>query len=257
MITYIIVCPLVFIAGFVDAIAGGGGLISLPAYMISGIPVHFAIGTNKMSSCMGTIIATGRYAKNGYIKLKLGICSAVCALIGSPLGALISLRIEDFYFKILMLFILPITAFYVLRKHNLEDNKQETSINYKTYIICMLIAFFLGVYDGFYGPGTGTFLLLLLTSIANLSMNTSAGITKAINLSSNIASLVTFIINAKVFLVLGLVAGLFSIAGNYIGSGYFTKSGSKIVRPVIIIVLTIFFIKILVEILSMKLFSFL
>lgn len=252
MTEYIIVCPLVFLAGFVDAIAGGGGLISLPAYMISGIPVHFAIGTNKMSSSMGTVISTYRYAKNGYIKLKLATCSAICALIGSPLGAAISLKIEDSYFKILMLFILPITAFYVLRKRNFEDDKQETSINYKTYITCMLIAFFLGIYDGFYGPGTGTFLILLLTSIANLNMNTSAGITKAINLSSNIAGLVTFIINGKVFLVLGLVAGLFSIVGNYIGSGYFTKSGSKIVRPVIIIVLTIFFIKISVEVLSMQ-----
>ena len=95
MIEYIIVCPLVFIAGFVDAIAGGGGLISLPAFILAGIPVHFAIGTNKMSASMGTVISTYRYAKNGYIKLKLAACSAICALIGSPLGAMISLKIED------------------------------------------------------------------------------------------------------------------------------------------------------------------
>jgi len=250
MIEYIIVCPLVFLAGFVDAIAGGGGLISLPAFILAGVPVHFAIGTNKMSSSMGTVISTYRYAKNGYIKLKLAVCSAVCALIGSPLGATISLKIDDFYFKILMLAILPITAFYVLRKRDFKDNQYtETLINYKTYIICMLIAFLIGIYDGFYGPGTGTFLLLLLTGIANLRLNTAAGITKAINLSSNIAGLVTFIINGKVFLLLGLIAGLFSIAGNYIGAGYFTKGGVKIVRPVIIIVLTVFFVRVLVEIL--------
>lgn len=250
MIQYIIVCPLVFLAGFVDAIAGGGGLISLPAYILAGVPVHFAIGTNKMSSSMGTAISTYRYAKNGYIKLKLAVCSAICALIGSPLGATISLKIDDFYFKILMLAILPVTAFYVLRKRDCKDNQyKETLINYKTYILCMLIAFIIGIYDGFYGPGTGTFLILLLTGIVNLSLNTAAGTTKVINLSSNIASLVTFIINGKVILILGLIAGLFSIAGNYIGSGYFTKSGVKIVRPVIITVITVFFIRILVEVL--------
>jgi uncharacterized membrane protein YfcA len=250
MIQYLIICPLVFIAGFIDAIAGGGGLISLPAYMIAGIPVHFAIGTNKMSSCMGTFISTYRYARNGYIKLKLAVCTAICALIGSSFGAMISLKIDDFYFKILMLFILPVTAFYVMRKRNIEDNQNtEILTSYKTYIVCMLIAFFMGTYDGFYGPGTGTFLILLLTGVANLRMNTAAGITKAINLSSNIAAMITFIINGKMFFMLGLVAGLFSIAGNYIGAGYFTKSGSRIARPVIIIVLTVFFIRILFEVL--------
>ncbi|MFW2487471.1 sulfite exporter TauE/SafE family protein [Clostridium chromiireducens] len=250
MIQYIIVCPLVFLAGFVDAIAGGGGLISLPAFIFAGIPVHLAIGTNKMSASMGTAISTYRYAKNGYIKLKIAACSVVCALIGSALGATISLKIDDHYFKILMIVILPVIAFYVLRKRDFEENKcEETSINYKTYIICMLSAFFIGIYDGFYGPGTGTFLILLLTGVANLRLNTAAGTTKAINLSSNIAGLITFIINGKVYLILGLVAGLFSIAGNYMGSGYFTKSGAKIARPVIIIVLTVFFIKILFEVL--------
>lgn len=250
MLEFIIVCPLVFIAGFVDAIAGGGGLISLPAYMIAGVPVHFAIGTNKISSCMGTVISTYRYAKNGYIKLKLAACSAICALIGSSIGAMISLRIHDFYFKILMLFVLPFTAFYVMCKGNIEKNKHmEMKMSYKTYIICMVIAFLIGVYDGFYGPGTGTFLILLLTGIANLHMNTAAGITKVINLSSNVAAVVTFVSNGTIFLLLGLVAGLFSIAGNYIGSGYFTKSGSRIVQPVIITVLTIFFIRIIIDVL--------
>lgn len=249
MIEYIIVCPLVFIAGFVDAIAGGGGLISLPAFILAGIPVHFAIGTNKMSSSMGTVISTYRYAKNGYIKLKLAACSAICALIGSPLGAMISLKIEDLYFKILMLVILPVIAFYVMGKRDFhDDSNTEMLINSKTYIICMIIAFTIGIYDGFYGPGTGTFLLLLLTGIANLRLNTAAGTTKAINLSSNIAGLATFILNGKVFLILGLTAGLFSIMGNYLGAGYFTKSGAKIARPIIIVVLAVFFVRILFEV---------
>ncbi|NMM64959.1 TSUP family transporter [Clostridium sp. P21] len=256
MIEYIIVCPLVFFAGFVDAIAGGGGLISIPAFMISGVPVHLAIGTNKLSSSMGTTIATYRYARNGYIKLKLAACSAVCALMGSSIGAVIALKINDFYFKILMLAILPITAFYVLRKRNFEASEDiKTLSKVKTYLICMLIAFLVGLYDGFYGPGAGTFLLLLLTGVAHLGLNLSAGTTKAINLSSNVAALITFMINGKVILILGLVAGLFNIAGNYIGAGYFTKSGTRIVRPIIMTVLAIFFVKVLFDILPVQLLS--
>lgn len=250
VIQYIIVCPLTFLAGFIDAIAGGGGLISLPAFIISGIPVHFAIGTNKLSSSMGTTVATYRYAKKGYIKFKLSVCSAICALIGSSIGALISLKISDFCFKILMLVILPIIAFYVVFKRNFEVSPNIKIVTtFKVYLICMVIAFILGIYDGFYGPGTGTFLLLLLTGVVHLDLNISAGMTKIINLSSNLAGLITFVINGKVFLTLGLAAGFFSIVGNYIGAGYFTKSGVKIVRPVIIIVLIIFFIKVLLSLL--------
>lgn len=244
---YLIVCPLVFLAGFIDAIAGGGGLISLPAYMLAGVPVHFAIGTNKMSSCMGTFISTYRFAKNGYIKFKLALVTVICALIGSPLGAMLSLKISDLYLKILMIVILPITAFYVLRKRDFEESEiVENQLYFKTYLKCMLISFLIGAYDGFYGPGTGTFLILLLTGVANLSLNTAAGTTKAINLASNIAALTTFIINGKVPMLLGLIAGIFSIAGNYLGSSYFTKQGGKIVRPVIMTVLTVFLVKILV-----------
>ncbi|MEW3478296.1 TSUP family transporter, partial [[Clostridium] symbiosum] len=102
-----------------------------------------------------------------------------------------------------------------------------------------------GTYDGFYGPGTGTFLILILTGAAKYTMKEAAGTTKAINLSSNVAAIVTFIINGKVLYPLGLAAGLCSIVGNYIGSGLVLSNGQKIVRPVVLIVLTILFGKIL------------
>ena len=114
IITFLIVCPLVFLAGFVDAVAGGGGLISLPAYMIAGLPVHYAIGTNKLSSGVGSLFATYRFAKKGYIQWKrAGIC-VIFALIGSMLGANIALLITDHIFKMLMLVIIPVTAFYII-----------------------------------------------------------------------------------------------------------------------------------------------
>ena len=246
MIEYLIVCPLVFLAGFVDSIAGGGGLISLPSYLIAGIPAHMALGTNKLCSAMGTTIATLRFAKNGYIKLKLGLSCAALALVGSSLGANLSLLISEKVISGMMIVILPIVAFYVFKNKKMGDDSEAGTIpERKAFLIALLAAFGVGAYDGFYGPGTGTFLILILTVAAKYDMKTAAGTTKAINLASNVAAMVTFIINGKVIYPLGLTAGLFCIAGNYIGSGMVLANGQKIVRPVVLIVLAILFVKVI------------
>lgn len=245
---FLIVCPLVFIAGFVDAVAGGGGLISLPSYMIAGLPVHNSIATNKLSSSMGTMLATLRYAKKGYIPWKQAFFCIACAFAGSACGAKLALIVSDHYFKILMLIILPLTAFYVTKTKTLERESKDIGF-LKSTILAMIISLTIGAYDGFYGPGTGTFLILLLTSVANMKLSEANGLAKVINLSTNISSLVVYLINGKVIIVLGLVAGLFSIAGNYLGTKMFVKGGAKIVKPIMITVLTIFFIKIILDLL--------
>ncbi|MCQ2452693.1 MAG: TSUP family transporter, partial [Oscillospiraceae bacterium] len=117
-------------------------------------------------------------------------------------------------------------------------------------LISMVVAFAIGIYDGFYGPGTGTFLLLLLTGIAHMELTKANGLTKVINLTSNIAALTVYLINGKALLALGLCAGVFNIAGNYIGASLFKKGGAKFTRPVMILVLLIFFIKVLYELLT-------
>ncbi len=242
----VIVCLLVGLGGFVDAIAGGGGLISLPAYMLAGVPVHNAIGTNKLSSGMGTALTTFRFAKSGFIPLKEAIPCVICALIGSAAGSNLSLLIDDHLFKILMLFILPVTAYYVLKTKNLENRKEAFAWT-KMVMLSMPVALLVGMYDGFYGPGTGTFLLLLLTGIARMKLNQAAGITKAINLTTNLTSLFVFLTNGVVIIPLGLMAGCFGMLGNYLGSTFFKKGGSKAVRPIMLLVLGIFFIKIITE----------
>lgn len=247
--TYLIICPLVGIAGFVDAIAGGGGLISLPAYLIAGIPVHNALGTNKLSSTMGTTVATFRYARNGFIPWRQALFCVLCALIGSSLGAQLALMIPTQIFRILMLVILPLTACYLLRSKGLTQEREPYSPG-KTLLIALPIAFVLGVYDGFYGPGTGTFLLLLLTSFAHLSLNQAAGLTKAINLATNVAALTVFLRNGVSDLSLGLVAGCFGIAGNYLGAKLFVSKGAKWTKPLIITVLAIFFCKVCYELVT-------
>ena len=115
IIQYLIVCPLIGLAGFVDAIAGGGGLISLPAYMLAGLPVHNAIGTNKLSSSMGAALSTARFAKSGFIELKYAVPCALTALLGSAIGAKLAFFIPDRTFKLIMLFVLPLVALYVMK----------------------------------------------------------------------------------------------------------------------------------------------
>ena len=167
ILQFIIVCPMVFLAGFVDAIAGGGGLISLPAYLIAGVPTHMALGTNKMSSMMGTAIATGRFAKNGYIQFKKVVWFIVAALIGSSIGSNLTLLVSDKILQYMMIVILPIVAFYVMRNKKMGDDSMAGTLpERKSFLIALASALIIGIYDGFYGPGTGTFLLLVLTGAA-------------------------------------------------------------------------------------------
>ena len=244
---YLIVCPLVFLGGFVDAIAGGGGLISLPAYLIAGLPVHMSIGTNKISSAMGTTLTTFKFWKAGYIKPKLCLLCALFALAGSAGGANLALLVSDRVFKIILLFVLPLTALYVFKSKAMDTAGKDPLPPGKTAAIASGLALIIGVYDGFYGPGTGTFLLLLLTGLAHMSLNDAAGTTKVINLSTNVAALVTYLVNGQVWLPLGLTAGLFGIAGNYMGARSFVSKGSRIVKPLIAVVLAIFFVRVVYE----------
>lgn len=245
--TFLIVCPLVFLAGFIDSIAGGGGLISLPAYLLAGIPSHHAIATNKVSSTFGTAVSTIRYLKSKYVIKRLILPTVILALVGSFLGANLSLCINERFLQYIMIILLPIIAlFFLLKKDGLSDNvtKESLTQNMQTLIACGT-AFIIGAYDGFYGPGTGTFLVIIFTSLGGMNTKTANGNAKCINLASNISALITYLINGKTLLFLGLIAATFNMLGNYIGSGIVLKSGSKIVRPMILIVIILLLIKII------------
>lgn len=248
----LIICPLVFIGGLVDAIGGGGGLITLPAYIISGFPVIFAIGTNKISASMGTFTAFIRFIRDGYMPLKLSAVGVIFAFIGSSLGAKTALLISDYAFKILMLIIIPVTAWYVFKSQDLlrEQKNVADEITSRTYFVCALVALGTGFYDGFYGPGAGTFMLLLMAGAAHLSVQRANGVTKAINFTTGISALAVYLMNGKVIIPAGIIAGLFSIAGNYIGAKFFERGGAKAVRPVIMVVLSLFFVRVIYDLLS-------
>jgi len=245
--TFLIVCPFLFLAGLIDAIGGGGGLISLPAYLIAGLPPHAAIATNKMSSTCGTALATFRFIKNNLVNFKLAIPSVIAAIMGSTIGANLSLLVNESIMLYVMVAILPVCAFLVLNKKLFHDGgEDEVKLNKRTYITATVAAFIIGMYDGFYGPGTGTFLIIAFTIFAKLSIKTANAQAKVINLTSNITSLLIFLLNGEVILTVGLAAAACNMVGGYIGAGLVMKNGAKIVKPSIILVLILLALQILV-----------
>ncbi len=248
-VTFLIVCPMVFLAGFVDSIAGGGGLISLPAYMLSGLPAHAAVATNKLSSSVGTVVSTARYLKNGFVDLKLAIPSVLMAIAGAQIGSRLALLVEDQVFKIMLLVALPVIALWVLTHKNLDPPEGAKADRKKQFIVVTAASLVIGLYDGFYGPGTGTFLTLVYTALCKMKVLKAAGNVKLANLASNLSSLLVFLMNGVVLIPLGLAASVFSIAGHWLGSGLAMKNGAKLVRWVIVAVLALLFVKVITDLL--------
>ena len=245
-VTFLIICPLLFLAGFVDAIGGGGGLISLPAYLLAGLPVHQAIATNKLSSSCGTSLSAARFLRRGLVNLKLALPSVAASVAGSFLGARLSLMVSEEAMRYILFAVLPAAAFVVLNRRHFGSGGGEAEADRRTVVICVLSALLIGMYDGFYGPGTGTFLIIAFTVFARMSVPAANAQAKVINLTTNITSLTVFLLNGQVLFLPGLAGAVCNMAGNWLGSGLAMTRGAKIVRPVILAVLALLMVKILV-----------
>jgi len=244
--TFLIVCPLVALAGLVDAIGGGGGLISLPAYLIAGLPPHTCIATNKMSSTFGTALATMRFMKAGLVNFKLAVPAVAAAIIGSSIGAHISLILPEEVMKYVLVVVLPVSAFLVLNKKLFNDEGSDTvTLDKRTYLTAMAAALIVGIYDGFYGPGTGTFLIIAFTIFAKLDIMTANAQAKVINLTTNVTALAIFLINGQVLLPLGIAAAASNMVGGYIGAGLAMANGAKLAKISILFVLFLLALKVL------------
>ena len=247
--TVAFICVGVFAASFIDAIGGGGGLISLPTYIIAGLPTHLALGTNKLSSCIGTSASTVRYIKNGYFDKKLAIPSAILAVIGAHFGTSLQLKVNEAYLKPVLIVALFVAAAVMIRKKSLPEEAGEIERAKQTAIV-LAAAFVIGAYDGFYGPGAGTFLLIIFCRLAKLDVRTASGNVKIVNLSSNVGALVTSFSAGKVLVPVGLCAAVFSVAGQYLGAGVMMKRGTKAVTPVILTVLGLLLVRLTLEFLG-------
>lgn len=238
----------VFFAGFVDSIAGGGGIISVPAYLMAfhGLPTYYVLGTNKLSSCLGTAISAGRFIRSGLVNWGLVAPAALLSVLGSIGGTWLQHRTPDVVLKYLLLAILPIVAFFTLRAREWPD--EPSAIDpLRQKLIVWAAALLIGCYDGYYGPGTGTFLMIVLIRLGKLDTRHAAGNVKIINLASNVGGLITALLSGYVLVGVGLIASLASIAGHYLGAGLAIKNGSKLVRPAVIVVLLLLTLKVASE----------
>ena len=241
----LIICPLVFTAGFVDAIAGGGGLISLPAYLFAGVPSHMAIGTNKFAMSIGTATASANYIRAKKVNFSIAIWSMLGALAGAATGSKIALLIPDKILTMMMVAALPVVAVFILTRKELrsDDIKPKEMSRVKFVITCIAIGLFIGMYDGMIGPGTGTFMIIAFTSLIGLDLVTSSGCAKLSNLASNVASMLVFLLSGQINFKLAIPAAVCTTLGAVIGSKLAIKGGSKYIKVVIFLVLGMLFVK--------------
>lgn len=244
----LIVCPLIFLGSFVDSVAGGGGIITLPAYMLAGLPVHTASGTNKLVAVFGSITSSYGYLKSGNVMVRIALLSALGSLLGGALGTRLALFIPETTLEIIMMIVLPVVAIFLsFNKSFGMEHKPKRIEPVMEGFTAFGIGLVIGCYDGMIGPGTGTFLIIAFSGILGLDLLVSGGCAKVSNLASNIASGIVWLFNGKAMYALVLPAALCSIAGGYFGAKFAIKGGSKRIRKVMFVVLALLFAKMIYD----------
>lgn len=238
-------------AGFVDSIAGGGGIITLPAYLFAGIPPHNAYAVNKFAASSGTTLAVINYFKGGAIDLKAALVAAVGSGIGSTIAANLVLLMSEQFLKMLIICVIPIVAIIIFSQRNLPDeNKVEPGMSLKKVALAFGIGFLVGGYDGLVGPGTGTFAIMAFSTIMKYDVLTAGGNAKILNLASNVAALVTFLMQGLVVFQIAIPCAISAIVGTQIGSHMALKRGAAFIRPMMLFVVTLMMLKVFYDVIA-------
>jgi len=231
-----------FIAGFVDGIAGGGGLILIPSLLLSGMPSQVVLGTNKFAGTCGTAMAAINFIRSGKVIWKIAGFGLVFSFAGSIVGTKTILLVDPQTTAKIILFMLPITAIALfLPKHRLKTSISDFS-RQDLYLNTPLLCLAIGFYDGFFGPGTGTFLIFGFYIFLGLDLIQSSAISKIVNLTSNLGSLITFALSGKVFYGVGIPIALANLAGGYLGSNMAIRKGQRLIKIFLLVVFMILFV---------------
>jgi uncharacterized membrane protein YfcA len=238
----------VFLAGIVDALAGGGGLITLPAYLAMGLNPAFVLGTNKLSSCLGTSVSTIRYHRALKFSVKDFVPVLAAAACAAWLGARAAVLVDPKWLRPLLLAALPVVAWLVWSRKDFgrRDDSQRFSPSERRRR-SILAAVPVGAYDGFFGPGAGAFYALGFVRFVGYDLLGATARAKALNLLSNVAALAAFLLAGRVAWRVGLPMAVLSVSGNLIGSHLGIKRGAAAIRPVVALVCGGLFLKILID----------
>jgi len=232
--TIILLIAIAGIAGFIDAIAGGGGLITLPALIWIGLPPISALATNKLQGSFGTLSASIHFIRSGHIQLKQFILPVSMSFIGGLSGSLSVGMVPNVFLETLIPVMLIGFALFFMFSPKITDDSRAAKITLPTF--AFIFAFPIGFYDGFFGPGAGSFFTLAAIIYLGYGMTQSIASTKILNFSSNFAALILFSIGGHVWWQLGLILGIAQAFGAWLGSKMAIKHGSKLIKPIIVIV---------------------
>ena len=239
--TYIILFIAAFLASLIDSIAGGGGLLTTPAMLLVGISPLNTLATNKFQSCFGTFTSTYNYYKNGLLTEPKRYLFFFLSFAGSMVGTFLVSRISNELLEsIIPILLISAAVFFILNRGPSTSNKSSSLV-----FIFNLIVILIGFYDGFFGPGTGSFFVLAFVIIKGISIMEATAITKLLNFASNFAAFIIFAIKGYVIWELGLIMAVAQIGGANLGSRFAITNGEKVVRPVLVVVSILLSIRIL------------
>lgn len=234
-----------FIAGFIDSIAGGGGLITIPAMLIAGIPPLETLGTNKLQSMFGAGSATIAYARKGHVDLKKQLPMAAMAVIGGALGAVVASFVPGDVLRAFMPFLLVAIALYFALKPNLSDIDSHQRLT--PFAFGLTFVPMIGFYDGVFGPGTGSFFMLAFVSLAGFGMLKATAHTKLLNFGSNVGAFLVFVAGGVVLWKIGFLMGIGQFLGAQTGSKLAMKNGARLIKPLLVITCVALAIRLLAD----------
>ncbi|MBQ8814958.1 MAG: sulfite exporter TauE/SafE family protein [Lachnospiraceae bacterium] len=240
----IFVCPLLFMAGVIDGISGGGGLIALPTYIMTGMPMNFAYGCNKMQSGIGTFAALVKYMKSGFVDLKAALISAATAIIGALVSTRIMLTLDDGTIKIIIVVAMCFIITLMLLMNKVKSGQTtKIELNRQNILRCLAVGLVLGLYDGFFGPGGGTIALMLFAIIFKYDVRTGTGNGKVIIVVSNFIALINYIIEGSILYEIAIPATIANVLGSWLGANLAVKNGRKLVKKMMMAVAVILVIQ--------------
>lgn len=233
-----------FVGGIVDAVCGGGGLITVPVLFAIGVPAHIAVGTNQTSVFPGIITSVVKFHRSGKIDVRNALYAVPFGLVGGFAGARLNMLIPESYLQILLLVLIPLlTVFSILKPDVGAENKSGEVSRRRMFVLSAVIGFVVGTYHAFYGPASGTFYMLAFAAFLKYDLVTANGNTRFVTMFVSFVSSITYAFSKCVNWLYVLVAVPSYVIGNYVGASLAITKGARFVRPMYYCILTLLFIK--------------
>lgn len=250
LIKILFLCFVGFLAAIIDAIAGGGGIITIPAYLLCGVPPHIALGTNKLCASCSAVTSSYGFIKSGKANFKLLKMLIPFSLVGAIFGVNTVLGLDPKYLNVIVLVLLFIVGIYTLFSKDIGMENKFKGLNKKNIFLGIIISFSLGFYDGFFGPGTGAFLIFGLTAVFKFDFVRSSANSKILNCTSNLTSLLLFAFNSKINYSIAIPVAICMIIGARFGTKLALNKGSKLIKPIFVTMSLLVAIKMLYQVVS-------